>query len=189
MKRIPAATSDLDLIRYLREGNVEALGMLYDRHGSLVYTIALKILGHPSEAEDLTQEIFLTFWQKEKFDPQRAVLSTYLCVLTRSRALNQLNRRRRRQRSLQRLRDNTPPIELVAATPLENVALEEQSATLKTALSRLPDKQRQILEMHYYKGMSHSKIAHTLSMPLGTVKTNARQALIKLKTLLIDAVR
>ena len=188
MRRISASASDIDLITHLRGGNSEALGVLYDRYSGLVYTIALKILRRPSEAEDLTQEIFLNFWKQEKFDPRRAALSTYLCVMTRSRALNRLDSYGSRQRSLQRLRDNTFPVELSASTPLENAALEEQEEKLKVALSQLPERQRQILEMNYYQGMSQSKIAQSLSIPLGTVKTNARQGLIKLRRLLRDAI-
>ena len=187
MRRIAANASDIDLIHHLRAGHSDALGILYDRYSDLVYTIALKVLTRPSEAEDLTQEIFLTFWKQEKFDPQRAALSTYLCVMTRSRALNRLSSQDSRRRSLQRLKDNTSTVELTAPTPLEKVALAEQEETLKAALSHLPEKQRQILEMSYYQGMSQSEIAQLLSMPLGTVKTNTRQALIKLRKSLRDA--
>lgn len=188
MRRISSSASDIDLVHSLRAGNSDALGILYDRYSSLVYTIAFKILSIPGEAEDLTQEIFLTFWKQEKFDPSRAGLSTYLCVMTRSRAINKVNRRGTRQRSLQRLRDSAPPVELTAATPLETATLSEQQEILSAALSQLPERQRQILEMNYYRGMSQSKIAKALSMPLGTVKTNSRQALIRLRKLLKDAI-
>lgn len=188
MRQLSPDESDIDLVNHLRAGSSEALGILYDRYSGLVYSIALKMLTIPGEAEDLTQEIFLTFWKQEKFDPSRAALSTYLCVMTRSRALNRISRRSSRQRTLQRLQQGAPPIEWTLATPLEKAALAEQAAILKTALTQLPERQRQILEMNYYKGMSQSKIAQALSMPLGTVKTNSRQALIRLRQLLKDAI-
>jgi RNA polymerase sigma-70 factor, ECF subfamily len=187
MPRIPTDASDVDLIRFLRAENQEALKVLYDRYGGLVYTLAFRILNQADEAEDLTQEIFLTFWKQERFDPGRAALSTYLGVMTRSRALNKLESRSSRQRSLERLQQVTPA-EFSAPTPLEQVTLAEQEQTLKQALNQLTDKQRQILEMSYYQGFSQSEIAQHLAIPLGTVKTNARQGLIKLRQILGEAV-
>lgn len=187
MPRLSDNASDAELIAYLRSGHQEALRLLYKRYSGLVYTTAAKMLNSPSEAEDLTQELFLTFWKQEKFDPNRAALSTYLCVVTRSRALNRIRQRGSQQRSLEKLQAMPPP-ELTAATPLENASLEEQQRTLKRVLAQLPDRQRQILEMNFYQGVSQSNIAQQLDLPLGTVKTNARQGLITLRRLLNGAV-
>jgi RNA polymerase sigma-70 factor (ECF subfamily) len=153
-----------------------------------VYTLALKILHQPSEAEDLTQEVFLNFWQQDRFDPDRATLSTYLSVMTRSRAINKLESRSSRQRSLERLQKNKSSDELTALTPLEQASLAEQEKIVQQALSQLTDNQRKILEMNFYQGISQAQIAQQLKMPLGTVKTNARQGLIKLRELLGDAI-
>lgn len=186
MARISPDSSDIELIHSLRSGSKQALGVLYDRYGSLVYTVALKILKQPTDAEDLTQEIFLNVWKQDKFDPNRANLSTYLCVMTRSRALNRLASQGSYQRSLQRLEwlttDRTQP------TPLENAALSEQQETVQQALAQLSDQQRQILEMNFYQGLSHSQIAQQLEIPLGTVKTKARKGLLELRQQLGDAV-
>lgn len=187
MARIPTDASDADLIISLRAGHQEALRVLYQRYGGLVYTLAFKMLGQADEAEDLTQEVFLTFWKQEKFDPRRAALSTYLCVITRSRALNKLESRSSRQRSLERLKQLTPP-EFSASTPLEHASLKEQEQKVKEALVQLNENQHRILEMAYYQGFSQSEIAQRLGMPLGTVKTHARQGLIKLRQLLGDAI-
>lgn len=152
-----------------------------------MYTVARKILDRSDEAEDLTQEVFLTFWKDNKYDPRRASLSTYLCLLTRSRALNRLEQRSSRQRSLNRLqqvelREPTTP------TPLEQVSLEEQHNQVRVALSQLSDSQRQILDLSYYQGLSQSEIAQRLNLPLGTVKTSARQGLLKLRKILGEAI-
>lgn len=187
MPRIQADTTDVELIRLLRGGQQQALSLLYDRYGGLVYTIAFKILNQADEAEDLTQEVFLTFWKQERFDPSRAALSTYLGVMTRSRAINKLHSRSSHQRMSDRLQQTTP-IEFSAPTPLEQASSAEQQQTVRQALTHLSDNQRQVLELNYYRGLSQSEVAQQLSLPLGTVKTHARQGLIKLRQILGDAV-
>lgn len=187
MARFTEGASDAELIERSRSGHQDALRLLYQRYSSLVYTIAFKMLNSPSEAEDLTQDVFLNFWKQEKFDPNRAALSTYLCVITRSRALNRIKHRGSQQRSLDKLQAMPPP-ELTASTPLENASLEEQQQALKRVMAELPDQQRRILEMNFYQGVSQSNIAQQLDLPLGTVKTNARQGLITLRRLLNGAV-
>ncbi len=74
--------TDVELIQSLRAGEQMPLRLLYDRYSGLVYTVALRILERSEEAEDLTQEVFLTFWKDAKFDPARAALSTYLSLLS-----------------------------------------------------------------------------------------------------------
>jgi len=187
MPRIQADTTDAELIRLLRGGQQQALGILYDRYGGLVYTVAFKILNQADEAEDLTQEVFLTFWKQERFDPSRAALSTYLGVMTRSRAINKLHSRSSQQRMSDRLQQTTP-LEFSAPTPLERASFAEQQQTVRQALTRLSNSQREVLELNYYKGLSQSEVAQRLSLPLGTVKTHARQGLIKLRQILGDAV-
>jgi RNA polymerase sigma-70 factor (ECF subfamily) len=120
--------SDAELIQSLRAGDQEALGMLYDRYGQLVFTVALSILNRTDEAEDLTQEIFLLFWKKENFQPERASLGTYLSVLTRSRALNKLRSRGSQQRSIERLQRSVYS-EFSQLCPLEQATLQEQQTS------------------------------------------------------------
>lgn len=187
MALVHSGASDAELIHRLRAGQQKALGILYDRYGGLVYTLALKILNQADEAEDLTQDVFLTFWKQDKFDANRAALSTYLCVLTRSRAINKLHSRASQQRSIQRLQ-HTTSAESLALTPLEQASLAEQQHTLQQAMAQLSDQQNRILELSYYQGLSQSEIAQRLNLPLGTVKTNVRQGLIKLRQLLGDAI-
>lgn len=187
MTRAHSGASDAELIHRLRAGQQKALGILYDRYGGLVYTLALKILNQPDEAEDLTQDVFLTFWKQDKFDPSRAALSTYLCLLVRSRAINKLHSLASQQRSIQRLQQTTSTESLVP-TPLERASLAEQQHTLQQAMTQLSDNQKRILELSYYQGLSQSEIAQQLSLPLGTVKTNVRQGLIKLRQILGDAI-
>lgn len=193
MDRVSNDVPDGVLIQQLREGqSSKALRLLYQRYSGLVYTLSLRMLKRPSEAEDLTQEVFLNFWKQEslekhKYDPTKASLSTYLCMVVRSRALNKIASQGSRQRSVDRLKAVTAN-ELLTPTPLEQASSSEQSQQVRQALGQLPHKQRQILELNYYQGFSHGDISKQLDMPLGTVKSRARQGLLKLRQILGEAV-
>jgi RNA polymerase sigma-70 factor (ECF subfamily) len=174
--------TDTEIWFALRAGQSEALGTLYDRHGGLVYGIALKVLGHPQEAEDLTQEIFIKLAQSSAYDPQRGSLRTFLGMLTRSRAIDKLRSRTTAQAAQARLQPPTP-----APPATETLAQAEQRQQVKTALAQLSADQQQVLQLAYYEGLSQSAIAQQLNMPLGTVKAHARRGLLKLRQLLQDA--
>jgi RNA polymerase sigma-70 factor, ECF subfamily len=175
--------TDADLIVSLRQGNRNALNILYDRYGGLVYTLALKLLDRNDEAEDLTQDVFLSFWKQQKFDPNRGKLSSYLCLLTRYRAIDRLRSRNSEHKSIERLQQIVIPTTDLP-TPLESVTLEEEQMMVRQSLATLSEQQRQILELNYYQYLSQSAISERLNLPLGTVKTHMRQGLIKLRQLL-----
>ncbi|MBE9138587.1 sigma-70 family RNA polymerase sigma factor [Nodosilinea sp. LEGE 07088] len=187
MERIDSSTPDDELVHSLRAGHQDALGILYERYGQLVFSVALRILNRADEAEDLTQDIFLVFWKQENFQPERAALSTYLGVLTRSRALNKIRSRGSRRRSVERLQQSAYN-EFSHPCPLEQATLQEQRQLVQQAVTQLPNNQKQVLTMNYLDGLSHGEIAQQLNMPLGTVKTNARQGLRRLRQTLGEAV-
>jgi RNA polymerase sigma-70 factor, ECF subfamily len=187
MSRLPADAPDIEVLAHLKAGNQDALAILYDRYAGLVFTIASQILNQRDEAEDLTQDVFLTFWKQDKFDATRGRLSTYLALLTRSRALNKLESRHSRQRVVERLAVTETEV-LSGNTPLEAATLAEQQSLVQQALGQLSAQQRQILELSYYQGFSQAQIAEQLTLPLGTVKTNARQGLLKLRKILGETV-
>jgi RNA polymerase sigma-70 factor, ECF subfamily len=178
---------DATVIQAMRSGDLAALKVLYNRYGEAVYRLALRILGNNHEAEDVTQEIFLTFWRTETYDPSRGSLLVFLLTMTRSRAINRLNQMRAQRKLLQRWQHNHSPI--MRNAPLENASLTELSHHVLEALQALPNSQRQVLEMAYYEGLSQSEITEHLKIPLGTVKTRSRQGLLKLRQLLKDWVK
>lgn len=179
--------TDAELCRALTAGHTAALGMLYDRYSSLVYRLALRILNSPQEAEDLTQEIFLNLWRSGTYNPSRGSLGSFLTTLTRSRAIDKLRSRGSNLKFIQRwsqmmATETSPP------TPFEAASLTQRSHYVRTALAQLPDKQRQVLEMAYYEGLSQSEIATQLGIPLGTIKTWSRQGLLNLRKNLQDVM-
>lgn len=177
-----ADCEDLKVIKAMRSGDLAALQILYHRYGEGVYRLSLRMLGNAHDAEDLTQEVFLTFWRKEAYDPDRGSVLVFLLTMTRSRAINRLNQMKSQQKLLQRWQHNRPTD--VTNLPLENASLTELSQQVSDALQAIPNDQRQVLEMAYYDGLSQSEITKQLNIPLGTVKTRSRQGLLKLRQLL-----
>ena len=163
-------------------GDSSALGTLYDRYGLLVYRLIYRMLKNTSEAEDLTQEIFLSLQERPKYNPERGSFYTYLMMLTRSRTIDKLRSKRSQGNLLQNIgkmnnifgqENNTNPIEIAS--------VEERGIQVRNALGNLSANQKKILELSYYEGLSQSEIAARLQIPLGTVKTHSRRGLLKLK--------
>jgi RNA polymerase sigma-70 factor (ECF subfamily) len=179
--------TDAELFRAMAAGQSSALGILYDRYASLVYRLALRILINPQEAEDLTQEIFLILWRGSTYNPSRGSLGSFLTTLTRSRAIDKLRSHGSHFKFLQRW-SQAMTTEIPPPTPFESASLNQRSQYVQTALSQLPEKQRQVLEMAYYEGLSQSEIAKNLNIPLGTIKTWSRQGLLNLRKNLQDLI-
>jgi RNA polymerase sigma-70 factor, ECF subfamily len=176
---------DAVLLKDLKAQKPSALAGLYDRYGGIVYGVSLKILQHPAEAEDLTQEIFLALWQRPIDVGKQGYLMRYLITLTRSRAIDKLRSRTRQLNLVQRwgqTMTTTPP----APAPIEQVVVQERSQQVRQALTQLSSQQREVIELAYDVGLSQSEIAQRLHQPLGTVKSWTRQGLLKLKQLLLD---
>jgi RNA polymerase sigma-70 factor, ECF subfamily len=179
-----SSQTDIDVFLSLRAGNLDALGILYDRYGALVYRLALRILGNKQEAEDLTQDIFISLTRSAAYDGKRGTMYTFLMILTRSRAIDRIRKTRSQQQSLQKwsylVSDQSPD------NPMDKATNIEINGIVHEALQLLPAKQRQVLEMAYYDGQSQSEIAKNLDIPLGTIKSWARQGLIGLRKILKD---
>ena len=175
---IDSEISDFELAKAIAAQDLDVLELIYDRYSTLVYTIALKILRQPQEAEDLTQEVFLKLWREQTYKPERGSLSSFLTTLTRSRAIDRLRVQSNRRKILQRWNFQGASS---TSTPMEHVTWSERQTQINQALEALPPKHREVLELSYFKGMSQSEIARNLDLPLGTVKTWARKGLLQLR--------
>lgn len=171
--------TDSELVAAMRTGDAAALATLYDRYSSLVYRLALRILSDAEEAADLTQDVFLALWRGNRYEANRGSLSSFLTTLTRSRAIDRLRSRSSKLRFLQRWSQLMTTQS--SSNPFEVASLEQRSEFVREALTQLPDKQRQVLELAYYDGLSQSEIATQLEAPLGTVKSWSRQGLLNLR--------
>jgi RNA polymerase sigma-70 factor, ECF subfamily len=174
-------STDLEIFVAIQAQQIEALDLLYDRYGRLVYSTAVQILGNIEEAEDVTQETFLRLWQRsEIYQSKRGSLSGFLITLTRSRSIDRVRSRKSSEQKLQRIQTLTDCVSTYNS-PLEFVTVQERADLVRAALQQLSPADRQLLETAYYEELSQSEIAKRDGIPLGTVKSRARQALKKLR--------
>ncbi|MBC7783328.1 MAG: sigma-70 family RNA polymerase sigma factor [Burkholderiales bacterium] len=174
---------DFALMRGIADRDQAAFRALYDKHSGLVYTMAMRILKRPQDAEELVGEVFFELWDKSsRYDQGRASPITYLVTLTRSRCIDRTRRKAyRSEMTTEAVENIAPPSE---DSPADDVAMAEQRELVRSALDGLDDNQRQVIEAAYYDGLSHSEIAAKYQKPLGTVKTYIRQGLIRLRDVL-----
>jgi RNA polymerase sigma-70 factor (ECF subfamily) len=176
-----ARIADQAALARMARGDQQALAELYDRHGRLVYSLALHILRQRADAEDIVQEVFAQVWtQAGRYDSGRGAVAAWLLTMARSRSIDRLRSRSARPEAAAPadVVENLP--DLTARQDLQLLSAE-QVETLRGALNELPAAQRTALELAYYEGLTHAEIADRLSEPLGTVKTRIRQAVIKLR--------
>jgi RNA polymerase sigma-70 factor, ECF subfamily len=175
-----AHLSDEALVLLAARSEESALAELYDRYGRTAYGLALRILRDQALAEDAVQEAFLTVWRTaSRFVPERGRASTWILTLVHRRAVDVVrHEQRRRADSLER----APEPSVGGAD--ENAWLRLQRERVQEALSRLPDAQREALELAYYGGLSQSELAERLGQPLGTIKSRMFGGLSRLRELL-----
>ena len=153
---------------------------LYDRFGRVAYGLALRIVRDPALAEDAVQEAFLTVWRSAaRFVAERAKASTWLLTLVHRRAVDVV--RREEPRRAEPLDDAPQP---AGGDTEEEAWLRLRRARVQEALKRLPDKQREALELAYYGGFTQSELADRLGEPIGTIKSRMFAGLANLRELL-----
>ncbi len=165
--------SDTDLIRAMASGDRRAFGQFYDRHATLVHTLAMRIVRDQGDAEEVVQDAFLQVWrQADRFDGTRGSGAAWLTTIARSRALDRLRRRGSAA--------HTEVLENTIATEVDELS-HGLAPTIRRLLDGLPPEQRGPIELAYYDGLSQSQIAETTGQPLGTVKTRMRLGMIALR--------
>jgi len=170
-----AISPDLATVMAMKSGDQSAIAQLYDRYSSVVYAVALRVLGDTGAAEDVLQEVFLQLWRNPgAFDAARGNLGPWLAVITRNRAIDAL-RRRRPETDIEDVIVSVSPD--LAAEADRSRAAEKVRGVLGT----MPTAQRSALEMAYFEGLSHSEIATKTGEPLGTIKTRIRSGLTALR--------
>ena len=175
--RPDARESDDGLIRRIVGGDESALGILYDRYGGLVYSVAKHVLSDTGAAEEVLQDIFHQLWRNAaNFDSSRGNLSSWLLVMARNRSIDRARRR------TPWLEEDTPSLQGPSLDIESEAAQNEMAARVRAALQALPEAQRLALELAYFEGLTQSEIAKRTGDPLGTVKTRLRSALASLRT-------
>ncbi len=174
---------DEQLIAGVAGAQTDALAALYDRYGRLVFSVALRVLNDESQAEEVTQDVFIQLWNKVNlYHPEQGRLVTWLTSLSRNRSIDLLRRRSIRPEGHQvGWADGvSPDLEDPAAVEPE-VDLHMERQRLISAIDTLPAEQKAVLSLAYFQELSHQQIADALGEPLGTVKTRLRLAMQKLR--------
>jgi RNA polymerase sigma-70 factor (ECF subfamily) len=174
--------ADEDLMPRVAQKDPAAFEVFYDRHGGAAYSLAYRIVGDATSAEDVTQEAFLSIWRsRARYDPMRGSVRAWALGIVRNRAIDALRREGGRAPKLD-LDDEAALERREAPERTEAEALRRETARqVRGALGSLPNEQSKVIELAYFGGFTHSEIAKMLGMPIGTVKGRMRLGLEKMR--------
>jgi RNA polymerase sigma-70 factor (ECF subfamily) len=181
-KSLQLATSIIDptLLARVVKGDQQAFSQLYDHSSTILFSLAVRILGNHQEAADLLQDVYLEIWRKvSRYDVGRGTPAAWLVTLTKSRAIDRL-----RARAAQGYHAEAATAGQIAdpdPSPSEAQADQQLRTAVGAALAGLPQAQQQAIELAYYEGLSYAEIAARLNQPLWTVKTRIKLGMSKLR--------
>lgn len=175
------SVTDIELLRQVSTGDRGAYADLYDRYSPRVFGLLVRLLGNQSDAEDVLQDVFWQVWCRAgQFDPTRAGPDVWLLLLTRSRAVDHIRRRRRPSE----LDASGEPVTLT--DPAIPLLQDECTRQIRAGLSALPTDQRVMICRAFFDGWTHEQIAERDAVPLGTVKSRIRRGMDKLRAILSE---
>jgi RNA polymerase sigma-70 factor (ECF subfamily) len=176
-------SSDYEIMQAIANNRDQgALSILYERYGTLVYSLSLRVLQHSGLAEEVTQDVFMEVWRHpQSWNPAKGRLSSWMLTIARYSAIDQLRKDSRLPDSNSRDIDTTPSL----FSDADNVGdpLWQDGQQLRTLIKRLPPEQAEVIELAFWQGFTHTELAETLNLPLGTIKTRVRLGLQKLRSL------
>lgn len=171
---------DAELVKRIGDGDVGAVGALYDRHGSVLFPLALRIVRDRAEAEDVLHDAFVTVSERAtQYDRQKGSVIAWLVTLVRNLAIDRTRRRDRRGTLQREIIAFEPTVEV--KSPEELTSDEYERLKVQRALAKLPEVQLRTLTIAFYEGLSYPEIAEREGVPLGTIKSRAARALAALR--------
>lgn len=178
-------TTDDVLFQRMAEQDQAALAEIYDRYAKVVYTVACRILKNPTEAEDVTQEIFIQLWKKSSsYHSKTGTALSWIITMTRNKSIDRL----RSQKKHSHLSDQD--VEQSQSTPEETeknnlffhpLLQKEKRTLIQKALTTLPKDQYKAIELAFFSGFTQKEIAQKLNQPLGTIKARIRRGMMQLR--------
>jgi RNA polymerase sigma-70 factor, ECF subfamily len=173
--------ADEDLMPLVGGGDADAFAVVYGRHAASAYSLAYRMMGSRSAAEDVAQEAFLSAWRGgARYDSARGSVRTWLLAMVHNRAIDQM--RRGRVRNFPQVDDEAAAEQVDSGERTDvEVARRQEAAAIRTALDALPAEQARVIELAYFGGFTHTEIAEMLEAPVGTVKGRMRLGLQKLR--------
>jgi RNA polymerase sigma-70 factor (ECF subfamily) len=179
--------TDREVLALIGRGDQRAFGVLYDRLSGPLFSLAVRMLGDASEAQDALQDVFLQIWRRApSYDPDQSSVFGWAILMTRSRVIDRLRARGRRLRVVVSSMDdddtNPGPVDASAAESAADTAdRNEEALRVRSVLKNLPAEQREVIELAFFSDLTHHEIAAQLSQPLGTIKARIRRGLLKLR--------
>jgi RNA polymerase sigma-70 factor (ECF subfamily) len=176
---------DHEMIVRIGRRDQSAFSALYDRLSGPLYSLAMKMLGDPVEAQDALQEVFLQIWSRAAtYDQEQSSVFSWAVLLTRSRVVDRLRARGRRSRVVVASTEETSTTAADASTiesTADTVEKNDEAARVRYVLNNLPFEQREAIQLAFFEDLSHHEIAARLEQPLGTVKARIRRGLLRLR--------
>lgn len=173
----PVTYTEHELVSLLKDRDSKAFGYLYDHYSGALNSIILQILNDVELANDVLQEVFINIWRKiESYDQTKGRLFTWMLNIARNASIDTL-----RSKNYQNSQKNRSFPENVDEFMTQASEVNIDNIGLKKVLEKLRDEHRVLIDLAYFKGYTHEEIAEIESMPLGTVKTRIRNALIQLR--------
>lgn len=175
--------SDEVLLQKAAGGDQTAFAELYDRFSPPLYSLMLQMLGEAHEAEDLLQDGFVHLWDKAtSYDANKGRAFSWAMMIFRHKAIDRLRARGRQARLAEQAASESSLWSGDSAPHADEAANDQDRASLaRKALAALPAEQRRLIELAFLKGLTHQSIAESLRLPLGSVKTNIRRGLLRLR--------
>jgi RNA polymerase sigma factor (sigma-70 family) len=176
---MPTTYTEQELVVALKERNNQAFAFLYDNYSAALYSIIRQIITDNNElASDVLQEVFINIWRKiESYDPTKGRLFTWMLNIARNASIDTL-----RSKSYQNSQKNQElPDNVYKGAINQTTQQNVDNIGLKKVLEKLKPEHRMLVDLAYFKGFTHEEIADMMSIPLGTVKTRIRNALLQLR--------
>jgi RNA polymerase sigma-70 factor, ECF subfamily len=173
--------ADEDLMQLVRKGDDQAFKLVYERHATAAFSLAYRMMGQRTAAEDVVQEAFLSLWRSgARYDRARGSVRTWVLGIVHNRAIDALRRSTARDSKTTPDEGIAERFEAPARTEVE-VARRDEAREVRGALGALPAEQSRVIELAYFGGFSQSEIAEMLDTPIGTIKGRMRLGMEKMR--------
>jgi len=177
----PKTYSEKELVASLQEHDAKAFSYLYDNYAGALYGIVNSIVPDREIANDVLQNVFVNIWRKiDSYDPSKGRLFTWMLNIARNAAIDEV--RSKGYKDGQKNQPLPENVDIQVGSAISSPSVEDVG--LRKVLTKLKTDQRTLIDLSYFQGFTHEEIAKALDIPLGTVKTRIRNALIQLRTMI-----
>lgn len=176
------AETDVELVGRVASRDPGAFEVLYRRYAPAAYGVAMRVVHQPFLAQEVVHDAFIALWNApESFDPSRGAFRSFLLSLVHHRAVDTVRREERLRARERRSNPEPPPDEDVSDVVVEEADLADRRRAVREAMAELTPEQRQALDLMYFRGLTHARIAAETGIPIGTVKSRVWAAMRRLR--------